>query len=70
MPARKPDLKSSPARDALTLPLPSAAIASGLSEATLRRRANEGALRLVRVGRRTLVTGDSLRRMLCVEAAQ
>jgi hypothetical protein len=34
---------------------------------TLRRRAKEGLLRLVRVGSRTLVAGDSLRRLLNAE---
>ena len=37
---------------------------SGLSVATLRRREKEGALAFVRVGNRTLVIGDSLRRLV------
>ncbi len=41
-----------------------------MSVATLRRRAKEGLLRLVRVGSRTLVADDSLRRMLGVETAE
>lgn len=52
------------APDALTYTLPDAARLSGLSPSTIRRRAKAGALRLVRVGRRTLVEGDGLRRML------
>lgn len=55
---------SAPPRDALTYTLPGAAALSGLSVATLRRRQKEGHLRFVRVGCRTLVNGDSLRRLL------
>ncbi|MCX8133897.1 MAG: helix-turn-helix domain-containing protein [Roseococcus sp.] len=40
---------------------------SGLSASTLRRRAREGRLKLVRVGRRTLVDAQSLRRLLGAE---
>ena len=64
---RKLRPKAPPPRDALTYTLPGASALSGLSVATLRRRAKEGNLRLVRVGSRTLVTGDSLRRMLDVQ---
>lgn len=53
-------------RDAITYSLTDAARLSGLSPSTIRRRAADGALRLVRVGRRTLVCGDSLRRLLAV----
>jgi excisionase family DNA binding protein len=49
---------------ALAYSLNDAAQLSGLSRATLRRRAAEGALRLVRVGGRTLVPADSLKRLL------
>ena len=63
---RKPHPKA-PSRDALAFTLRGASALSGLSQATLRRRAKEGTLRLVRVGSRTLVAGDSLRRMLDVE---
>ena len=56
--------KHLPPREALTFTLPDAAALSGLSVATLRRREKEGALRFVRVGSRTLVNGDSFRRML------
>ena len=70
MPVKNRRPEASPARDALTFTLSGAAMASGLSVATLRRRAKEGALRLVRVGRRTLVAGDSLRRMLGVDGAE
>ena len=68
--ATKPPARQ-PARirpDAITYTLQGAAAASGLSVATLRRRAKDGALRLVRVGRRTLVCGRSLRAMLGAEA--
>jgi hypothetical protein len=68
MPERKPRSKTTPSRDALTFTLPGASALSGLSVATLRRRAKDALLRLVRVGRRTLVVGDSLRRMLGAEA--
>ena len=59
-----------PTRGALTFTLPTASAISGLNVATLRRRAKEGSLRLVRVGSRTLVNGDSLRRLLGVEASE
>jgi hypothetical protein len=64
---RKLRPKAPPMRDALSYTLPGASALSGLSVATLRRRAKDGDLRLVRVGSRTLVAGDSLRRMLGVE---
>jgi hypothetical protein len=54
--------------EALTFTLADAARLSGLSQATLRRRAAEGSLRLVKVGGRTLVDAASLRRMLSVVA--
>jgi hypothetical protein len=41
---------------------------SGLSVATLRRREKEGALAFARVGGRTLVNGDSLRRLVGAES--
>ncbi len=58
-----------PLRDAITYTLHDAVLLSSLSEATLRRHAKDGSLRLVRVGSRTLVCGDSLRRLLGVEQA-
>ncbi|MCC7429024.1 MAG: helix-turn-helix domain-containing protein [Alphaproteobacteria bacterium] len=58
-----------PSPSAITYTLPDAARLSGLSPATLRRRAKEGSLRLVRVGRRTLADGASLRRLLGVDGA-
>jgi hypothetical protein len=61
--------KPPPFRDALTFTLPDASTLSGLSVATLRRRAADGALRLVRVGSRTLVHGDSLRALLGITDA-
>lgn len=66
-PARRERREPSPS--AITYTLPDAARLSGLSPATLRRRAKEGHLRLVRVGRRTLADGSSLRRLLGVESA-
>jgi hypothetical protein len=66
MPGQKPSSKT-PLPYALTYTLSGASAMSGLSEATLRRRAKEGLLRLVRVGSRTLVAGDSLRRLLDAE---
>lgn len=53
--------------DALSFTLQQASSLSGLSTGTLRRRAKEGALRLFRVGGRTLVDGTSLRRLLGAE---
>jgi hypothetical protein len=44
--------------------LPDASLMSGLSISTLRRREKEGALAFARVGGRTLVNGDSLRRLV------
>jgi predicted site-specific integrase-resolvase len=52
----------------LTVTLAEAARLSGLSQATLRRRAAEGRLTLRRVGGRTLVLYESLARLLGVEA--
>jgi hypothetical protein len=57
-----------PPAGALTFTLRQAAALSGLSPATLRRRARDGSLLLVKVGGRTLVNGASLRRMLGAEA--
>jgi hypothetical protein len=65
----KPDTRPTPPRDALSYTLQGAAIVSGLSIATLRRRAKHGALRLFRCGGRTLVDGGSLRRMLGIEVS-
>lgn len=53
----------------LTYTLPTACAMSGLSHSTLRRHAARGALRLVRVGRRTLVDAASLRALLGVSVA-
>ncbi|WP_237214205.1 helix-turn-helix domain-containing protein [Falsiroseomonas oryziterrae] len=61
---RRPEDRPAPLPNAITYTLPDAARISGLSQATLRRRAAEGALRLFRVGGRTLVNGDSLRALL------
>ena len=70
MPGHKPSSKTPPLQHSLTYTFAGATAMSGLSEATLRRRAREGLLRLVRVGSRTLVVGDSLRRLLGSEYGQ
>lgn len=56
--------RPAPLPTALSYTLPDAARLSGLSVATLRRRAADGTIRLIRVGGRTLVAGDSLRTAL------
>jgi hypothetical protein len=61
---RRPEDRPAPLPNAITYTLPDASRISGLSQATLRRRAGEGALRMFRVGGRTLVNGDSLRALL------
>ena len=68
--ARAPAERPPPHRDALTYSLPDAALMSGLSVATLRRREAEGLLRFVRVGSRTLVPSDSLRAMLGISTTK
>ena len=68
--ARAPAERPLPHRDALTYSLPDAAIMSGLSVATLRRREAEGMLRFVRIGSRTLVPSDSLRAMLGISTTK
>lgn len=57
---RRPD----PSPVAISYTLPDAERISGLSKATLYRHAAAGRLRLVRVGRRTLACGDSLRALV------
>jgi hypothetical protein len=59
--------RPAPPPHALSYTLPDAAALCGLHPGTLRRRAKEGALRLFRVGGRTLVDGASLRRLLGAE---
>jgi hypothetical protein len=49
---------------ALAYSLDDASRLSNLSRASLRRRAAEGRLKLVKVGGRTLVPADSLKRLL------
>lgn len=61
-PSTKP--KPPPLPNAISYTLGDAARLSGLSIATLRRRAKEGQLRLFRSGGRALVNGDSLRALL------
>jgi hypothetical protein len=67
---RKPEERPAPLPGALSYTLPDAGRLSGLHPATLRRRAAEGALRLFRCGGRTLVDGNSLRRMLGAETSK
>lgn len=54
----------------LSYTLTEAASVTGLSVSTLRRRAAEGALRLVRVGGRTLVPADALHRLVGLDQPQ
>ena len=56
--------KPKPSPDAMAYTWQGGSEMSDLSVSTLRRRAQEGLLRTVRVGSRTLITGDSLRRLL------
>lgn len=61
-----------PTPERLSYTLPDAVEATGLSEATLRRHAKAGRLRLYKVGGRTLVCAVSLRDLLtaaCDQAA-
>jgi hypothetical protein len=58
------------ARDALTFTLSGASANSGLSISTIRRLNKDGKLQFVRVRGRTLVVGDSLRRMLSQQVEQ
>jgi hypothetical protein len=67
MPRFRPNRPPPPA-SALTFTLQDASQVSGLSVSTLRRRAADGSLRLVRVGCRTLVDGASLRALLGIAA--
>jgi hypothetical protein len=64
---RKPEDRPAPLPDAITYTLHDAARISGLSLATLRRRAADGLLSTHRVCGRRLVNGDSLRAMLGAE---
>jgi excisionase family DNA binding protein len=64
IPTRRRSARPAPLPDPLAYGLADAAHLSGLSRATLRRRAAEGALRLVRVGGRTLIPAESLKRLL------
>ena len=57
-------LPRNPHPAALTYTLRDATLLSSLSEATLRRLAHEEKLRLIRVGGRTMVCGESLRALL------
>lgn len=64
MPRPSTTPKPPPLPNAISYTLGDAARLSGLSIATLRRRAKEGQLRLFRSGGRALVSGDSLRALL------
>lgn len=64
MPRPSTTPKPPPLLNAISYTLGDAARLSGLSIATLRRRAKEGQLRLFRSGGRALVNGDSLRALL------
>ena len=64
---RRPEERPAPLPGAISLTLQDAARLSGLSVATLRRRAAAGELRLFRSGGRRLADGASLRRMLGAE---
>jgi hypothetical protein len=64
---RKPEDRPPPLPDAISYTLHDAARITGLSPVTLRRRATDGRLRLLRVGGRTPVDGISLRQLLGVE---
>jgi hypothetical protein len=66
---KRRNLRRAPCLEALTYTLADASRLSGLSQATLRRRAAEGSLRLLKIGRRRLVDAESLRRMLNVVAS-
>lgn len=66
---RRPDERPPPLASALSFTLQDAARLSGLSPASLRRRAREGELRLFRCGGRTLVDAAALRRLLGVGPA-
>ncbi|WP_144299801.1 MerR family transcriptional regulator [Elioraea rosea] len=63
MPRRRLNLEP-PSPTAISYTLRDGERISGLSSATLRRRAKAGELILFRNGGRTLISGDSLRRML------
>ena len=65
--SRNPRERRVPPMDALTYTLPDATALTGLSNATLRRRAKEGQLNLVKVGGRTLAVGRSLRALVGLE---
>lgn len=64
---RKLEDRRAPLPDAITYTLHDAARISGLSPATLRRRAADGLLSTHRVGGRRLVNGASLRELLTPE---
>jgi excisionase family DNA binding protein len=61
---RRRSARPAPPPNALAYGLEDAAKLSGLSRATLRRRAAEGRLKLVKIGGRTLIPADSLKRLL------
>jgi excisionase family DNA binding protein len=61
---RRRSARPAPLPEPLAYGLADAARVTGLSRATLRRRAAEGKIRLVKVGGRTLVPAESLKRLL------
>lgn len=67
MPRLKAD-RPEPSPTAIAYVFRDASRISGLSPSTLRRHAKEERLKLVRVGNRTLVNGDSLRALLAPAA--
>lgn len=68
MNSRNPKHRPDPLPHALSFTLSDASRLSGLSQPSLRRRAKEGRLMLVKIAGRTLVQGASLRRLLGLEA--
>jgi hypothetical protein len=67
---RAPRQRRAPAPFAFTYTLGDAAMLSGLSQMTLRRYAATGSLITRRVGKRRLVDGESLRRLLGIATAE
>jgi len=67
---RRAPAKGALAKDAFAYTLQDAERLTGLSNATLRRRAKEGLLQLVKVGGRTLAVGDSLRALVGLGGAE
>jgi hypothetical protein len=62
--------RPTPLHEAFAYTLADAERMSGLSQASLRRRAAEGHLKLLKIGGRRLVSGTSLRHLLKAEVGQ